>query len=458
MTSSRRPCRLLLAIAVLFLTGLVLACGTAGISAGSSPRWACPSPTPLPYGPSGPVKEHRALPTATPVGPQEYEDTYYAEWEREYGVGGTLLNGSPALSGPPFPSPTPYALVGTTFVLGQRVEVWPLHVLVEARGGPLVEQPGIPISSQRLYFVDITWTNHSAEQIPIDYAERVRLRAVTAPSGAILTDSTWGLSDLSRDLAGLTEPLPSSIPPGESHVSVPIVAPAGEVKTVDVVFAEQPGYSPLLPTPTSEAGQPTPTPQPSPTATTTPTPNADLRNPAPTFLTVQWTRAQLRVGPGCDDPGALSDWGNGPGVAWGHEPPIGIAAPPGANRVVQIALNQVGKQYVWGAKGPETFDCSGLMTWSYARIGISIPQGTAGQWPRMRPVSGAEVQPGDLIFFTVETPSQIDHVGMLVGDLDGDGTWDMVHASAPCCGVRVEYDILHRAFWQGKIAGFRTAR
>jgi cell wall-associated NlpC family hydrolase len=389
---------------------------------------------------------------------QEYEDTYYEQWEREYGSSGTLLGGGPALSGPPFPSPTPYALVGTTFVLGQRVEVWPLHVLVEARTGPLVNVPGIPPGSQRLYYVDITWTNHSAEAIPIDYAERVRLRAITAPSGAILTDSTWGLSDLSRDLAGLTEPLPSSIPPGESRVSIPIIAPAGEVKTVDIVFAEQPGYAPLLPTPTTEAGQPTPTAMPTPTATSMPTPNTDLRNTAPTFLTVQWTRAQLRVGPGCDDPGALTNWGNGPGVAWGHEPPIGIPAPPGANRVVQIALNQVGKHYVWGAKGPEVFDCSGLMTWSYARIGISIPQGTAGQWPHMRPVSGAEVMPGDLIFFTVETPSQIDHVGMLAGDLDGDGTWDMVHASAPCCGVRVEYDVLHRAFWSNKIAGFRTAR
>jgi hypothetical protein len=47
---------------------------------------------------------------------------------------------------------------------------------------------------------------------------------------------------------------------------------------------------------------------------------------------------------------------------------------------------------------------------------------------------------------------------MLIGDLNGDGTWDMVHASAPCCGVRVEYDVFNRPFWQNKIAGFRTAR
>jgi hypothetical protein len=230
---------LLIALTILFLAGLLLACGTAGITASTGPRWACPSPTPLPYGPSGPVKEHIPLPTATPSGPQEYEDTYYELWEREYGPGGTLLNGSPPFSGPPFPSPTPYGIVGTNYVLGQRVEVWPLHVLVDARSGVLVDRPGIPAGTQRLYYVDITWTNQSAEAIAIDYAERVRVRSVTAPNGAILTDSSWGLSDLSRDVAGLSGPLPNTIPPGESRVSVPIIAPAGEVKTVDVVFAQQ---------------------------------------------------------------------------------------------------------------------------------------------------------------------------------------------------------------------------
>ena len=52
----------------------------------------------------------------------------------------------------------------------------------------------------------------------------------------------------------------------------------------------------------------------------------------------------------------------------------------------------------------------------------------------------------------------IDHVGMLVGDLNGDTTWDMVHASAPCCGVRVEYSVFESGFWRPHIRGFRTAR
>jgi cell wall-associated NlpC family hydrolase len=348
-------------------------------------------------------------------------------------------------------------MVGLNYLLGQRVEVWPLHVTVSARSGPVVTLVGVAPNTQQLYHVDITWYNHTAEAIPINYDERVRVRSVTAPNGAIMTDSRWGMSDATMDAAGMASPSPDSIPPGESAVSIPIIAPVGEVKTVEITFAGQPGYVPLMPTATTFAGTPTSTP--APTATpATPTPNTDLRAERANLLAVTWTKTAIRVGPPCESAGALTDWGNGPGVAWGREAAVAIPAPPGAGRLVQIALNQVGKSYVWGAKGPEQFDCSGLTQWSYAQIGIRIPTGTAGQWPRMRPVSAAELQPGDLIFFTVETPGKIDHVGMLVGDLNGDGRWDMVHAATPTLGVRVDYDVLGSAFWRSKIAGFRTAR
>ena len=46
-------------------------------------------------------------------------------------------------------------------------------------------------------------------------------------------------------------------------------------------------------------------------------------------------------------------------------------------------------------------DCSGLASWSYAQIGIRIPNGTAGQWPQMRTVEQAQIKPGDLIFFAI---------------------------------------------------------
>jgi cell wall-associated NlpC family hydrolase len=144
-------------------------------------------------------------------------------------------------------------------------------------------------------------------------------------------------------------------------------------------------------------------------------------------------------------------------VAWGIEEPLAVAAPPGAARVVQIALNQVGKPYIWGAKGPAAFDCSGLMTWAYGQIGIRIPHGTAGQWPGLPAVDRSAIQPGDLIYFAIGG-GRVDHVGMLVGDLNGDGRWDMVHAASPALGVRVDYGVFESAYYQPKIVGLRTAR
>jgi cell wall-associated NlpC family hydrolase len=282
----------------------------------------------------------------------------------------------------------------------------------------------------------------------------VRVRSVTAPDGAIVTDSNWGMNHESMTVAGMTTPPPDTIPPGESHLSIPIIAPVGTIKTVEITFAGQPGYTPLMPTATTLAGTPTATA--APTATpATPTPNADLRTSSANELAVTWTDTEIKIGPRCGDPGAMTDWdGNG----WGHEAALAVQAPPGAGRIVQIALNQVGKPYVWGAKGPEQFDCSGLTQWSYAQIGIPIPTGTAGQWPQMRSVSPGALQPGDLIFFDVDMVGRISHVGMLAGDLNGDGKWDMVHAATPQLGVRVEYDVLNSLFWRPRIAGFRTAR
>jgi cell wall-associated NlpC family hydrolase len=374
-------------------------------------------------------------------------EVYYAEWEREYGAGGSLLGAEEPPFGAPFPTPTPYTLIGLNYALGQRIEVWPFHVQVSARSGPVVTLPGVAPNTQQLYLVDITWYNHTAQVIPIDYAGQVRVRSVTAPDGAIVTDSNWGLNHASLTVAGMTTPPPDTIPPGESSVSIPIIAPVGTVKTVEISFVGQAGYAPPMPnTPTTIA------------APATPTPNADLRRGAANELTVTWTDTAIRIGPSCGDPGAMTDWEIGPAVAWGHDAALAIEAPPGAGRVVQLALNQVGKPYVWGAKGPEQFDCSGLTQWSYAQIGIHIPTGTAGQWPNMRAVGGGELQPGDLIFFDVDMDGHISHVGMLTGDLNGDGTWDMVHAATPQLGVRVEYDVLGSSFWRPRIAGFRTAR
>jgi cell wall-associated NlpC family hydrolase len=448
---SRRLLLLLSSSLLLF----VLACGEAALlQIGSLPRWACPSPTPKPYGPAGPIKGYEPCNCRRPVpgGPEVCDQcaVYYAEWEQEY----------PEAGGTPFPSPTPYARIGGSYTLGQRVEVGPIHVLVTASAGPIVTgRAGIPDGTRQLYFIDLAWQNRSLADIPISYADQVRLRAIKTTGGAVVSDASWAYSRTAQEIA-TTDALPLSIPPGASQVRVPVLAPIGEPETVELVFIGNPAASYALPSATI---QPSTTAVPAtalPTLTPTLAGNPDLQDRDPHHIAVQWTAATW-VPPGgepCGDAGALTDWGNDGNGAWGQPQTLtGPPPPPGADRLVQVALAQVGRPYVWGAKGPNAFDCSGLCSWSYAQIGIGIPSGSRNQFANMRPVAAGQIRPGDLIFFDMSGAGQINHVGMLA-DVNADGAWDLIHAANPSLGVRVDYGVFESAYYQPRIRGFRTAR
>jgi cell wall-associated NlpC family hydrolase len=88
-----------------------------------------------------------------------------------------------------------------------------------------------------------------------------------------------------------------------------------------------------------------------------------------------------------------------------------------ATLVCLLALQHLGKPYVWGATGPDSFDCSGLICYVYAQIGIQLPRVTFSQVCTGRAVSPSELAPGDLIFFRHNA-----HVGMFLG-----GGW-FIHA------------------------------
>lgn len=432
--------RLTLIAGTTFVLIALLACTGGGLTAARMPRWACPSPTPLPFGEGGPLKREWQDCTTDPITGMQTCETrreYYAEWEQEY----------PNLGGPPFPSPTPDAMYGTSYAFGQRVEVWPLHVLVSALDGLVLSLPGAA-EPQQLFTVQITWLNHTTEAIAMDYATRVRLRSITRPDGRIISGATWGTTASALAAAGASA-LPKTIPPGESRVSVPILGPVGSAKTVEIAFHADAAYRPAIPTATTLAGTATPTAV-ATIARTTPTPNSGLQNADAQDVLVQWSNVTLRDR-SCGSPGALTGWGDteNPGA-------LVAPAPEGTNRLLQVALNQVGKPYVWGAKGPERFDCSGLTQWSYGQIGIRIPAGTAGQWPQMRAVEAAALQPGDLIFFAI-AGGGIDHVGLL-GDFNGDGRWDLLHAASPQLGVRIDYSVFQSAYYGPRIRSFRTAR
>jgi len=98
-----------------------------------------------------------------------------------------------------------------------------------------------------------------------------------------------------------------------------------------------------------------------------------------------------------------------------------------AQKAVNTALAQVGDPYVWGAAGPDAFDCSGLMQYAYSAAGISLPHSSSAQSRMGTPVSRSQLQPGDLVFFY----SPVSHVGMYIGN------GKMVHASTSGEPVKV---------------------
>ena len=81
-------------------------------------------------------------------------------------------------------------------------------------------------------------------------------------------------------------------------------------------------------------------------------------------------------------------------------------------QAVAFALAQVGKPYVYGAAGPDSYDCSGLTMAAYRSAGISLPHSAADQYNYGHHVSFSQLQPGDLEFFY----SPIGHVTMYVGN------------------------------------------
>ena len=97
--------------------------------------------------------------------------------------------------------------------------------------------------------------------------------------------------------------------------------------------------------------------------------------------------------------------------------PVAVAAPvaapnAAAQTAVDTALAQLGKPYAWGGAGPSSFDCSGLAQYAYAAAGIALAHSSSMQSTLGTPVSVADLQPGDLVFFY----SPVSHVAMYIGN------------------------------------------
>jgi hypothetical protein len=97
---------------------------------------------------------------------------------------------------------------------------------------------------------------------------------------------------------------------------------------------------------------------------------------------------------------------------------------------IKAAAAKLGARYVWGATGPDTFDCSGLMVWAYNKVGVSLPRTSQQQAKYGTAVPIAKIQPGDLVTSNWGSgPSS--HVGMYIGG------GKLIHAPRPGSTVRV---------------------
>lgn len=104
-----------------------------------------------------------------------------------------------------------------------------------------------------------------------------------------------------------------------------------------------------------------------------------------------------------------------------------LASEGAGGAAAHAALTKQGANYVWGATGPDVFDCSGLMVWSYAQTGKSIPRTSQAQLAGGTPVPLDQLQPGDIIGYY----PGVTHVGMYIGN------GQVVHASTYGVPVQV---------------------
>ncbi|WEV27298.1 NlpC/P60 family protein [Streptomyces sp. 71268] len=125
--------------------------------------------------------------------------------------------------------------------------------------------------------------------------------------------------------------------------------------------------------------------------------------------------------------GGAAGRGDGSGDI-GPSDPASPADTAKAQQAIDFARAQLGKPYVWGATGPNAYDCSGLTQGAWKAAGVTLPRTTWDQVKVGQRIATTDLAPGDLVFFF----DDISHVGLYVGE------GKMIHAPRPGANVRVE--------------------
>lgn len=130
---------------------------------------------------------------------------------------------------------------------------------------------------------------------------------------------------------------------------------------------------------------------------------------------------------------------------------LGAASPASAatakSKALSVAADQEGDWYLYGATGPDRFDCSGLTQFAYKKAGKSIPRVTQAQYNASKHVSWTSRQKGDLVAIG-KSKSRIEHVGLYAGYWNG-ASW---YWHAPKPGQRVQLSKIKSSLYRGASA------